>query len=272
MQGWIKLHRKIQLHPIWNSSEPFDRRSAWTDLMLQANHDGARFLLGNEWVEVERGSFITSKRKLSERWKWSNTKVDAFLTLLENEKMITVKSDTKKTLVTIEKYEFYQCQDVTETTRKRHENDAETTRKRTNKNDKNDKNEKNEKKKEKNMYAEFVSMTESEYQTLLSEFGVADTNRLIEILNNYKGSKGKTYKSDYMAIRNWVVNRLQEEKQKQKGKGKGVMVDNLPASVQRQIEREQQGRSPTGPTKTVQDDPELSKLLDGLRQKQAEVR
>ena len=37
---------------------------------------------------------------------------------------------------------------------------------------------------------------------------------MIEILNNYKGSKGKKYKSDYMAILNWVVERYNEELQK----------------------------------------------------------
>lgn len=27
---------------------------------------------------------------------------------------------------------------------------------------------------------------------------------MIDILNNYKGSKGKKYKSDYLTIRGWV--------------------------------------------------------------------
>ena len=37
---------------------------------------------------------------------------------------------------------------------------------------------------------------------------------MIEILDNYKGSKGKKYRSDYRAILNWVVNRYNEEIQK----------------------------------------------------------
>lgn len=57
-------------------------------------------------------------------------------------------------------------------------------------------------------------MKEDEYNKLLSEFGEEDTKRLIEILNNYKGATGKRYKSDYLAIRNWVINRLQEEKRR----------------------------------------------------------
>lgn len=61
-------------------------------------------------------------------------------------------------------------------------------------------------------YAEFVSMSESEHQQLVDEHGEEDTRRMVEILNNYKGSNGKTYKSDYRAILSWVVNRLGEEK------------------------------------------------------------
>lgn len=63
-------------------------------------------------------------------------------------------------------------------------------------------------------YADYVSMKEDEYNKLLDEFGEDDTKRLIEILSNYKGATGKKYKSDYLAIRNWVINRLEEEKRK----------------------------------------------------------
>lgn len=47
---------------------------------------------------------------------------------------------------------------------------------------------------------------------LLAAHGPADTKRLIEILDNYKGATGKRYASDYRAILSWVVDRLREEK------------------------------------------------------------
>lgn len=62
--------------------------------------------------------------------------------------------------------------------------------------------------------AEFVSMTADEYQKLIDEFGETDTASLIQILDNYKGSSGKKYKSDYRAIRSWCVDRLEEHKRK----------------------------------------------------------
>ena len=62
--------------------------------------------------------------------------------------------------------------------------------------------------------AEFVSMTADEYQKLIDEFGKEDAGALVAILDNYKGSSGKRYKSDYRAIRSWCVERLEEQKRK----------------------------------------------------------
>lgn len=74
---------------------------------------------------------------------------------------------------------------------------------------------KSETKPPKIQFAEFVSMTSGEYEALVTKFGVEDTARMIEILDNYKGSSGKVYASDYRAILTWVVARLKEEKEKQ---------------------------------------------------------
>ncbi len=61
-------------------------------------------------------------------------------------------------------------------------------------------------------FASYVSMEQKEYDKLVEEFGRRDTARMIEILNNYKGASGRSYKSDYLAIRNWVIERLKKEK------------------------------------------------------------
>lgn len=66
-------------------------------------------------------------------------------------------------------------------------------------------------KKKKYNYAECVTLTRDEYAKLCAEYGEDAAKRMIEILDNYKGSKGKRYKSDYKAILNWVVDRYNEE-------------------------------------------------------------
>jgi predicted phage replisome organizer len=57
-------------------------------------------------------------------------------------------------------------------------------------------------------YAEFVSLTEKQYATLIDEHGQAFVDKCVEVLNNYKASSGKKYKSDYHTILNWVIKRV----------------------------------------------------------------
>ncbi len=64
-------------------------------------------------------------------------------------------------------------------------------------------------------FAEFVTMTNAEYNALIEKFGETDTKRMIEILDNHKGANGKVYDSDYRAILSWVTDRLKKEKQSQ---------------------------------------------------------
>lgn len=106
-RGWIKLHRRIQDHWIYQEKRVFSRYEAWLDLIMLANHKDNKTLIDGELITVGKGSLITSKRKLCMRWKWSNTKVNGFLDLLEQDEMINQKSDTKKTVVTIVQYEVY---------------------------------------------------------------------------------------------------------------------------------------------------------------------
>ena len=63
-------------------------------------------------------------------------------------------------------------------------------------------------------YAEFVTLTRDEYTKLCVEYEEEPALEMIEILNNYKGSRGRKYKSDYLAIRGWVKDKYYENLQK----------------------------------------------------------
>ena len=72
MKGWICLHRKILESDVWmDDEEPFDKRSAWVDLLLMANHKENSMIFDGHKLVVERGQIVTSVRKLSSRWRWS---------------------------------------------------------------------------------------------------------------------------------------------------------------------------------------------------------
>ena len=62
-----------------------------------------------------------------------------------------------------------------------------------------------EKEKDKKAYAPGVFLTTDEYAKLVREFGEQATRRMTGKLSAYKSANGKKYKSDYGAIRSWVV-------------------------------------------------------------------
>lgn len=107
-KGWIMLHRQLLDCWLWHDKEPFDKRSAWVDLLLFANHEDTKMLFNGEVITIKRGQYSTSIRKLSEKWKWSYDKTARYLKILENDGMIKRESDNFRTLLTIENYEVYQ--------------------------------------------------------------------------------------------------------------------------------------------------------------------
>lgn len=135
MEGWIVLWRKIRESSIWLSNDKFDKRSAFIDLILSANYKCTTIIFDNKNIHLQAGEFITSMRKLSDRWKWSVTKVDNFLKLLESDGTITCKKDSKKTRISINNWGFYQCGIYQEMTQEKHKKDAEKKQKETDNND-----------------------------------------------------------------------------------------------------------------------------------------
>lgn len=76
---------------------------------------------------------------------------------------------------------------------------------------KENKNKENKKEQEEKIhFADFVSMTNAEHEKLVSTYGKEFTDQCITVLDNYKGANGKTYKSDYRAILNWVVDKVKQ--------------------------------------------------------------
>lgn len=85
----------------------------------------------------------------------------------------------------------------------------------------------NKSKEPKIKFADLVSMTQKEYETLLNEHGEFLTKKMIEVLDNYKGASGKPYKSDYKAILTWVRDKVLKE-QKGYSNKKPVRQEQVP--------------------------------------------
>ena len=128
--GWIKLWRKIREHPFYTERKVFSKLEAWLDLLLTANHQDHKFLLGGSVIEARRGEVITSELTLMERWRWSKSKVRRFIKGLADERMVIKKADSKKTSILIINFETYQGNETAEEPQKDRRKTAKDTQSR----------------------------------------------------------------------------------------------------------------------------------------------
>lgn len=101
---WLKVPSDLKYTTIWSSNEKI---GAWFRLLFKANHDGYKAVFKGSLMDVQSGEIITSVRQLSKEWKWSNSKVCAFLKKLEDDNLISKVSDNKCTLIKICDYDIY---------------------------------------------------------------------------------------------------------------------------------------------------------------------
>lgn len=157
-EGWVKIHRKLQDNKVW-LSEPFTRAQAWVDLILLANHKDGYIRVAGERIDLKRGQCGWSILNLSKRWKWSRGKTTRFLKELANDAQITLKTDTRNSIITICNYNDFQSNDTTDSTTDDttdgHQMIQQTD---TNKNVKKEKNEKNIDFLDKEIWKDFLAM------------------------------------------------------------------------------------------------------------------
>lgn len=114
--GYIKLHKCIRHNWLWTDEEPFDKRSAWIDLLLLASWKDEKRLYGGKLIEFKRGNVHVSLTELASRWKWHRTTVSRFLRLLESDGMVKVNATTHGTTITIVNWDLYQSEEYTNAT------------------------------------------------------------------------------------------------------------------------------------------------------------
>ena len=190
MTGWIKISRDIDKHWLWRDAQ---RLKWWLDLLLMVSwEDDKEVLLDTNLTTVGRGQAVVSLNMLMERWEVSKPTVIKFLNLLEQEQMIRREVlGGRIPMLTIVNYDKYQLNESDMQPKEPKEKPAKEPAK--------------PKKPGKHKYAEFVLLTEAEYQKLVEAYGEEGARWMITKLDNYKAARGTTYKSDYRAILNWVV-------------------------------------------------------------------
>lgn len=124
LTGHIKVFRSVMEHPLFKNRDPYSKREAWFDILLEVNNQPQEVKVKGMNILVDRGESIKSLDTWASRWRWDKSKVRRFLLTLENEGMIAFKSETetdtvndtvkiskttqKPTHLTVCKYDSYQ--------------------------------------------------------------------------------------------------------------------------------------------------------------------
>ena len=252
----------VQLSDDLTNWEWFDDKNTvyvYLWLMLRAAWCSARY----HGIELERGQVITTYPEISEKCGVTIRQARTILDRLKTTGKATVNTTSKFSIITMLEYDCNgksdslndsQMTDKRQTARQ--SNDSPTLLLTNIQNIKHPNNArareapepssqspdvKKSNKPEKREFAEFVSMTNDEYSSLVTELGEQGAKRCIEILDNYKGSKGKKYASDYRAILSWVINRYNEEQARnpQQARGKPNGQSKSFADMLRELEEQE---------------------------------
>lgn len=124
MEGWIKVHKQIQDHWIWQ--DPVKLRW-WLDVLLTVNFKDAKVNVGFDLYECKRGQSIHSLKWWSERWRVSKDTARNFFKLLEKDGMILHENLSKSTRITVCNYDTYQSNLHVERTHSKRKANAEQT-------------------------------------------------------------------------------------------------------------------------------------------------
>jgi hypothetical protein len=113
-KGWISLYKKFT-H--WEWYKDTNVKTLFIHLLLKASYEDT---IWNN-IEIKRGQVLTSRKHLSEETGLTEQQIRTSIKKLQSTNEITITSTNKYTLITIEKYDFYQS------------NNLKTTNKTTNK-------------------------------------------------------------------------------------------------------------------------------------------
>lgn len=142
--GYIKLYRKVTSSFVWTNSNML---KLWILCLTKASHKESRFIFNGQEIYVSSGQFVTGRAVIEKEfnegvpldqqvvgrtlWRW--------LKKFENEEMLSIKSTTKYSVISIKNWDEYQSSDQQVSSGR----PSTVQQVSTYKNDKNDKNEKN---------------------------------------------------------------------------------------------------------------------------------
>ncbi|MBO6233229.1 MAG: hypothetical protein J6N78_04140 [Clostridia bacterium] len=108
-KSYIKLFRKLLQSPIWKNEKAL---KIWLWCLLKATHIERNQLVGHTIVHLEKGQFVFGRNSASDELDMKESTVYKYIKLLEKLQMISIKSNNKFSVVSIEKWEEYQIEEL----------------------------------------------------------------------------------------------------------------------------------------------------------------
>jgi len=81
----------------------------WTYCLLRANHKATKVLFEGQEILLRAGQFITGRFEGAEDCNMKPSTFRDQLTKLKNLKMLDIKSDNRKSIITVVKWTYYQA-------------------------------------------------------------------------------------------------------------------------------------------------------------------
>lgn len=207
--GYVKLYRKVTSSFVWTNSNML---KLWILCLTKASHKDSRFIFNGQEIQVSSGQFVTGRAVIEKEfnegvprdqqivgrtlWRW--------LKRFEKEEMLSIKSTTKYSVISVNNWDEYQSSDQ-QVSNSRPTSVQQVS---TYKNEKNDKNEKNvvvvEQKNVFRLYESIFGMLNPITMQNL-EYWCKDLSEeiVIEALNISAKSNAKNFKYTESILRNW---------------------------------------------------------------------
>jgi hypothetical protein len=115
-EGWIKVYRKLRQSFVWTDA---NQLKLWLLILMKASHSGNKFLFNGKEIAVSSGQLVTGRDALASEfndgvtrdhqivartlWRW--------LKLFEKEGMLSIKSTSKYSVITVVNWVAYQSDD-----------------------------------------------------------------------------------------------------------------------------------------------------------------
>ena len=107
MFGYIALHRELIQKPIFQNEKLL---KVWIWCLIKASHKGREQLVGLQKIKLLPGQFVTGRIAGSRELNLKQSTFWDYLLWLKKNQSIDIKSDNKKTIVTLLNWGRYQCE------------------------------------------------------------------------------------------------------------------------------------------------------------------